>query len=152
MSGAAALHESGVAIVAGLFEVARDEPALLGTRCLGCETRYFPATDYCRNPDCHAKQVERCLLPPRGTLYSFTVQRYQPPPLFRMDDWSPYAIGLVDLGEGLQVMGMLDGSALDDIRIGMPLRLVIVPLFADAERGAVLTYKFAPDGATRGEQ
>lgn len=47
-------------------------------------------------------------LPSAGTLYSFTVQRYQPPPLFRIDDWSPYAIEVVDLEDGLQVMGMID--------------------------------------------
>ena len=38
-----------------------------------------------------------------------------------------------------------------EIRIGMPLRLIIAPLFADAEHGSVLTYKFAPDELSGGE-
>lgn len=137
--------------MAGLFDMSAGEPALLGARCLGCATIYFPSTGYCRNPDCHAKKVEHYRLPTRGSLYSFTVQRYQPPPLFRMEDWSPYAIGLVDLGSGLQVMGMLEGIALDEIRVGMALRLVVAPLFADPQRGAVLTYKFGRDDAARGQ-
>lgn len=141
----------GVPVIDGLFEVTAGEPVLLGARCLGCGTIYFPSTDYCRNPDCRAKQVEGCPLPTRGTLYSYTVQRYQPPPLFLMDDWSPYAIGLVDLGSGLQVMGMLDGIALHEIRIGMALRLIAAPLFADPQRGPVLTYKFGRDDAPGGQ-
>jgi uncharacterized OB-fold protein len=78
-------------------------------------------------------------------LLSYTIQRYQPPPLFRMDDWQPYAIGLIDLGSGVEVMGMLTGLELDAIRIGMPLRMVVEALYVDATRGAVATYKFAPD-------
>lgn len=128
----------------GLFEVDEGGPRLIGSRCRSCATIYFPQALSCRNPACRGKDVERTLLPDRGTLRSYTIQRYRPPPLFRMDDWAPYAIGLVDLGEGVQVMGMLTGIALDDIAIDMPLVLVAEPLFTDAERGPVLTYKFAP--------
>ena len=62
-----------------------------------------------------------------------------------MDDWAPYPIGLIDLGDGVHVMGMLTDIAHEDIRIGMPLTLVIEPLFTDAVRGSVSTYKFAPE-------
>ncbi len=138
-----------VPVVDGLFALVAGEARLTGTRCASCGTHYFPRAISCRNPACRDKQVEPAALPNTGTLYSYTIQHYQPPPLFRMDDWAPYALGVVDLGEGLQVMGMLTGVPLDEIRIGMALRLVIEPLYLDAERGEVLTYKFAPLG---GEQ
>ena len=131
-------------VVAGLFEMVAGEALLAGTRCASCGALYFPQAISCRNPACCEKQVEPSLLPNTGTLYSYTIQHYQPPPLFRMDDWSPYALGVVDLGEGLQVMGMLTGVALDEIAIGMALRVVVEPLYRDAERGEVSTYKFAP--------
>ena len=137
--------DSGVPVADGLFDVVGGEPRLIGSRCRACRTVYFPQTSFCRNPQCHDKQVERFLLPERGILHSFTIQRYRPPSLFRIDDWSPYAIGLIDLGEGLQVMAMLSGIGFDEIRIGMALRLVLEPLYTDTERGPVLTYKFAPD-------
>ncbi|MEG8019612.1 MULTISPECIES: Zn-ribbon domain-containing OB-fold protein [Sphingomonas] len=127
----------------GLFELHGDEPRLIGTRCAACGTVYFPQAPSCRNPDCREKTVERAVLPTRGVLVSYTVQRYQPPALFRIDDWQPYAIGLVDLGDGLEVMGMLSGFALDGIAIGTRVRLVAESLYAEAERGPVLTYKFA---------
>ena len=129
----------------GLFEAGEDGARLIGSRCAGCDTLYFPQATSCRNPGCDDKRVARALLPARGTLHSFTIQRYRPPPLFRMDDWAPYAIGLVDLGEGVQVMGMLSGVSLDAIEIGMMLSLVAEPLYVDPERGTVLTYMFAPD-------
>ncbi|WP_229733356.1 Zn-ribbon domain-containing OB-fold protein [Sphingomonas psychrolutea] len=88
------------------------------------------------------------MLPTHGVLISYTVQRYQPPALFRIDDWKPYAIGLVDIGDGLEVMGMLSGFALDAIAIGSRVRLVVEPLYIDAARGPVLTYKFAPETET----
>ncbi len=84
-------------------------------------------------------------MPPHGTLYSYTVQGYRPPPLFRQDDWAPYAIGVVELDGGLRVMGMLSGCALDAIEIGMPLRLGVTRLYADDEGHDVLTYVFRPD-------
>ena len=134
-------------VAEGLFELGPEGPHLIGTHCASCDAIYFPVALSCRNPNCAEKRIEPAQLPDRGTLLSYTIQRYQPPPLFRMDDWQPYAIGLVDLGAGVEVMGMLTGLALDAIRIGMPLRMVIETLYTDSERGPVATYKFAPDVA-----
>lgn len=130
-----------------LFELTPDGARLVGSRCSACGYSYFPMAPSCRNPACVEKTVARATLPARGALYSYTVQRYRPPALFRMDGWEPYAIGLVDLGGGLRVMGMLTGVALDDIRIGMAVRLVPEALFTDPLRGAIATYKFAPEAA-----
>ena len=134
----------GVAIVEGLFTVTEGHAHLVGSECAGCGTRYFPQAAGCRNPHCGDKRIAPVLLPQAGILLSYTIQRYQPPPLFRMDDWSPYAIGLVDLGQGVQVMGMMTGVDLETIHIGMAVEVVLEPLFADAEGGSVVTYKFAP--------
>lgn len=138
--------EGAAPVVVGLFEEERGEVSLLATRCRSCEAIYFPRCTSCRNPDCDAKAVEDWALPRQGTLYSYTIQRYQPPSLFRMDDWHPYAIGLIDLGEGVRVMGMLDSIELDEIAIGMPMRLASRALYRDSEGREVRTYAFVPDG------
>jgi uncharacterized OB-fold protein len=132
-------------VAEGLFEETADGARLIGSRCNGCGTSYFPQAPGCRNPDCTAPRLERAHLPQQGRLISYTVQRYRPPALFRMDDWAPYAIGLVDLGDGVEVMGMLTGVDPEAIVIGIPMRLVIETLYTDAERGPVTTYKFAPE-------
>lgn len=139
----------GVPVADELFE-AGDEPALVGTRCTGCGTHYFPKSISCRNPGCESKTVERAVLGRRGRLFSYTVQSYRPPALFRMEPWEPYAIGLVELPEGLRVMSMLTGVDLDAIEIGMPLRLVVEPLYRDEAGRDVLTYGYAPTAAEAG--
>ena len=132
------------AVAEGLFEIVDGVAYLVGSRCSGCGTCYFPQALSCRHPACHNKSVQPVRLPRTGTLISFTVQRYRPPSLFRMDDWQPYAIGLIALGDGLEVMGMLDGVQLDSIRIGTEVTLLVAPLFREADGREVLTYKFAP--------
>lgn len=132
-------------VAADLFEVSDDEVALIGSRCGACGSHYFPQALGCRNPDCGHPSVARVLLGRRGRLYSYTVQKYQPPPLFRMAAWEPYAIGLVALDEGLKVIAMLTGMDLEDLRIGTAVRLVAEPLYEDETGRAVLTYKYAPD-------
>lgn len=115
---------------------------LIGSRCAGCGTLYFPQPAGCRNPACDQPLLDRAILPGEGRLVSYTIQRYRPPPLFRVEDWAPYPIGLVDLGDGLEVMGLLSGFNTDDIAIGTPVRTIARALYVDDARGAVATYAF----------
>jgi hypothetical protein len=133
-----------LAVAEDLFRWSSNGAALVGSRCSGCGSHYFPKSLSCRNPDCDSKSVEETLLGRRGRLHSFTVQSYRPPALFRMDPFEPYAIGLVEIPEGLRVMGMLTGCALDEIRIDMPVELTVEALYTDERGREVLTYKFAP--------
>jgi hypothetical protein len=143
------VRRSARAVANGLFTVGSGAPRLIGSRCRSCGATYFPQAFACRNPHGGDREVDEVVLPERGTLRSYTVQRYRPPPLFRMDDWAPYAIGLVDLGEGLQVMAMLTGIPLDALRIDMLLTLVVEPLYRDDDGVDVLTFKFAPTAEDR---
>ena len=139
-----------IPVAQGLFQGEGPAARLIGTRCASCGSHYFPKSLSCRNPACRDKQIGAVLLSPRGTLYSYTVQSYRPPPLFRMEPWAPYALGLVELPEGLRVMGMLSGCALTDIHIGMAVELTVEPLYRNEQGQDVMTYKFKPaaDGST----
>lgn len=134
-------------VTSELFELGAAGVSLIGSQCDGCGAYYFPQALSCRNPRCDDKRVKRVHLAQRGTLVSYTIQRYRPPPLFRKDEWAPYAIGLIDLGEGLEVMGILDVPAFDQISIRMPLRVTTVRLFTDEVRGPVQTYAFSREEA-----
>ena len=137
-------------VAENLFQGKGAAARLIGTRCASCGTHYFPKSLSCRNPQCRDKKIEDVLFGGRGTLYSYTVQEYRPPALFRMDDWAPYAIGLVELPEGLRVLGMLTGCSNNEIRIGMDVELTVEPLYRDEEGREVLTYKFKPAKAGGG--
>ena len=131
-------------VAAGLFEGTGSAARLIGTRCTSCGSHYFPKSLSCRNPQCLEKAIQDVRLSREGTLYSYTVQHYQPPALFRMADWAPYAIGSVELPEGLRVMGMLTGCDPTSLQIGMALELTVETLYRDAQGHAVQTYKFQP--------
>ena len=88
-----------VPAVEGWFRMDGDEPRLLGTRCLGCGSTFFPKeTAFCRNPACAGSEFESVELSRRGTLWSFTDNRYEPPaPYVASKPFEPYAIAAVEL-------------------------------------------------------
>jgi hypothetical protein len=129
----------------GLFEETDDGPRLLGSRCRGCGTPYFPRSEACHSPACEGGSLEDAEFGPHGTLWSWAIQNYPPPAPARYDaPYVPYALGLVDLADGLRVLARLELGDPARLRAGLPLELVIAPLCRDPQRGELLTWKFRP--------
>jgi uncharacterized OB-fold protein len=139
-----------IPVAPGLFAETPRGARLLGSRCGACGTHFFPRVPRCTNPACRSDDARDVELGPAGTLYSYTVQHYAPPPPFRYDaPFAPYAIGLVELREGIRVISMLKLD-LAEVRLGMPLELVIDRMASDEQGRDVVTWKFAPaTGAPR---
>lgn len=135
-----------IPVVDQLFVWSDEGANLIGSRCISCNSYFFPKSLTCRNPNCEEKKVEEVTLSRRGKLYSYTVQEYFPPPPFKMEPLAPFAIGLVELPEGIRVIGMLTGCELGDIKIGADVELVIEKLYQNEQGTDVLTYKFKPVG------
>lgn len=134
-----------VPVAEGLFAETTDGPRLLGSKCVTCATPYFPKTVICRRPDCVESKIEDAQFGPRGTLWSYSIQHYPPPPPAKYDEpYSPYAMGMVDLDEGLRVLARISTSELDTIKPGMAVELVIERLYGDAQGNEVMTWKFRP--------
>jgi uncharacterized OB-fold protein len=132
-----------VPIREGLFEVGEDGPHLIGSRCTQCREVTFPTNTFC--PQCCEQTAERLPLARYGTLYSFTVQRFRPPPPYRgPEPFVPYAVGMIELPEGLRITSLLEGAWLETLRVGAPMELIISPLFEDESGNQVLGYKFKP--------
>lgn len=80
---------------------------------------------------------EPYMLARRGTLWSFTIQRFQPksPPYAGPEAFEPYAVGYVELPGEIIVESRLTGIPFDQLRIGMPVRLTTQILdFASGEQ------------------
>ena len=122
----------------GLFE-AGDEPRLLGSRCRDCGGHHFPRHGNC--PYCASDAVEEVQLSSSGTLWAFTAVT-APPPGYRGE--VPYGFGVVELPEGVRVIGRLTEPRPDVLRIGQAMALVVVPLHTDDDGNEVVTYAFAP--------
>jgi uncharacterized protein len=113
---------------------------LEGNACTRCEALYFPPREICRA--CRCRELEPRALSGEGTLYSYTVV-YQAPAGF--DEQVPYAVGLVDLVDGPRLTAMLSDIDLDELRIGMPVEMVVRKLRDDGEKGTIqYGYKFRP--------
>lgn len=69
-----------------------------------------------------------------GTLWSYTVQRFRPksPPYAGPEVFAPWALGYVELPGEAIVEARIANVALEDIAIGMKLRVTLVPLDPDA--------------------
>ncbi|MEV6586667.1 OB-fold domain-containing protein [Streptomyces acidicola] len=94
---------------------------LQGSRCSGCSVTVHPADDAC--PRCGGP-ADPATLSAAGTLWTWTVQRYAPKsPPYRAPTggFVPFALGYVELPEGVRVAAVLDVDDFDDLRIGMPL-------------------------------
>jgi len=90
--------------------------------------------------------LELAELPTRGTLWSFTIQRFAPKPPYvpAAEAFTPYAVGYVELPGALIVESRLvihDPAAL---QIGMPMQLAVMPVFRDAQGEEIFTYAFEP--------
>ena len=76
----------------------------------------------------------------RGKLYSYTVIMQRPPADYEGD--IPYAIGYVELPEGVRIQTLLTGCAHESLRIDMEVELIIEKLHEDEEGNEVIGYKF----------
>ena len=106
--------------------------------CGDCGTVMFPVRERC--PACGAAEVAETLLPERGTLWTWTVQGFEPKPPYVPDgEFVPYAVGYVEFPGYLRVEGRLTESDPARLRIGMPMRVVAY------DHGRLASYAFAPD-------
>jgi uncharacterized protein len=119
-----------------------DEPALRGAACPACATTTFPAQDSC--PRCGATGMAEVPLPRSGSLWSFTVQSFEPKSPYRgIGEFEPYGVGYVDLGPVI-VESRLTVHNPGALAIGQPFELQLIPAFEDEDGTTVLTFAFAP--------
>jgi len=143
-----------VPVIEGLFSEEAEGPRLLGSRCATCATPYFPKSPVCHNPDCDESRIEDATFGPHGVLFSCAVQNYPPPPPAKYDEpYQPYAVGMVDLAEGLRVLGRIATDDFSKLRGGMPVELIVDRLYRDEGGNDVVTWQFRPaEAAARGNQ
>lgn len=137
------------AIEAGLFTWPAAQPRLIGSRCKACGLVTFPSTSGCSR--CTANDTEQYLLATTGELWTWTVQGFRPksPPYEGPVDFTPYLVGYVALPGEVKVETLIVGVGLDDVKIGMPMELVIVPFHSSVTDDALVTFAFQPVSAAR---
>lgn len=132
-----------VPIEPGLFTES-PSPRLLAGRCGACAGLHFPASDVC--PYCADESVSVAEVGSTGVIYLHTVVNTPPP---GYEGPVPYGFGLVDLPEGLRVVSRLSAADLRTLASGAEVRLVVEPLFRDADGNDVVTWTYVPAAETQ---
>ena len=143
-----ASSKTRVPVIEGWFTTDEDQPRLLGSRCTACGARFFPKTAACRNPECGGGELEEVALSRTGRVWSFTDNRYQPPPPYLAPDpFEPYAIAAVELAdERMVVLGQLaPGADADSLTLGAEMELTLGTLYEDDDH-EYLVWKWRPTG------
>ncbi|MET7450382.1 OB-fold domain-containing protein [Streptomyces sp. NPDC005574] len=111
---------------AGFWEGVRHH-RLLVQRCTGCATPrhpWLPGCNACGCPDWDTVEAGG-----EGTVYSYVVMHHPPFPAFapaadrESGAAGPYAVGLIELPEGVRMISNVIGVPYDKVRIGLPVRL-----------------------------
>ena len=114
------------------------EPRLIGSRCSRCGTVSFPRQASC--PRCTSVDVHEWRLATRGTLWTWTIQCFEPKPPYVSDGaFEPYGVGYVELPGEVRVESRLTEADPARLRIGMPMELTVLPV-----AGGKVTYAFGP--------
>ena len=124
-----------------------DEPQLLASRCVACGEVSFPQQKSC--PACTSHEIEETRLSRRGTLWTWTIQRFPPtaPPYIGPADresYVPFGVGYIELPEGIRVEARLTESDPDKLEIGMNMELVLEKFLEDEQGNDRMTFAFRP--------
>ncbi|MDO9504279.1 MAG: Zn-ribbon domain-containing OB-fold protein [Comamonadaceae bacterium] len=105
------------------------------TRCKACARQTFPPKPVC--PHCWSTEIEWSELGATGILYSWT-RIHAAPAVFAAE--SPYAVGIVDLEDGIRLACRLVERDDLPLTVGQPVEMLVLqygdgPLFAARPRG-----------------
>ncbi len=113
---------------------------LEGTECTECGEKSFPPRCVCAK--CKSDSLQPFRFSGKGTIYSFSTI-YQALDTFDKD--IPYSIALVKLEEGPLITTQLADISPDEIKIKLPVEMVIRKIYEDGEHGPIqYGYKFRP--------
>ena len=141
------LEKKQIPCLEGWLTMPPEESRIIGSKCKSCGHYFFPKTTVCRNPYCQkAKPVEDVPLSKKGTLFTYTIIHYPPPPPYHAPDpFVPFGVACVDMPEGIKVIGQIPRSIdLDMIKIGMEMETVREVLYEDGQGNEVLCWMFKP--------
>lgn len=134
-----------VPFAADVFTWPSEAPQLIGARCPQCAAVTFPMQPSC--PRCGSTQMERHLLPRRGTLWSWTTQEFLPKEPYAggetEETFKPFGVGVIQLGDEVRVEARLTEADPKKLKFGGEVELTLFPFRTEGET-TVLSFAFKP--------
>ncbi len=114
---------------------------LEAAKCKKCGAVSFPPRLVC--PVCKAREFETIILADKGKIITYTIIRV-PPQAFV--DQAPYAVGIVELDDGVRLTGQVVDCNFEDLKIGGRVKIEFRKISQDGESGVIYYgYKFVPE-------
>jgi len=138
-------HPNSVPLHEGLFTWPSDNPRLIASKCVACGRVSFPRRDYCNNPRCPRGEIQEIRLSNRARLFSYTIMMYPgQPPFEKIHAKVPYGIGVLELPEGVCILGLLSTIEKSELRLGLEMEMFIDRLCTNDDGRDVVTYRYRP--------
>lgn len=113
---------------------------LEASKCKECGKIFFPPRLICSN--CKSRDFENIKLSREGKLLTYTIIRVAPS---QFVDQVPYAVGIVELKEGVNLLMQITDCDLDKLEIGMNVRIEFRKIQEDGDAGIICYgYKGVP--------
>jgi uncharacterized OB-fold protein len=113
---------------------------LEANKCKRCGKINFPPRLICNA--CGNREFEKTKLADKGKVLTYTIIRVPP---HQFVDQAPYAVGIVELEDGVKITGQIVDCDFDDIQIGLDVKIEFRKLYQMGESGILCYgYKFVP--------
>jgi uncharacterized OB-fold protein len=110
-------------------------------KCKSCGFVAFPPRLIC--PHCKNREFEKVKLAETGKVLTFTIIRVPPQ---QFVDQAPYAVGIVELDDGVKLTGQIVDYNFEEIKIGKRVKVEFRKIFDEGEAGIICYgYKFVPE-------
>jgi uncharacterized OB-fold protein len=91
---------------------------LMAGKCLKCGKTHLPPRPLCDN--CYSTEFQWLEVSGKGKLLTYTVIHVAPQ---QFQNLTPYAIGIIELENGLKIPGMIQDLTQEQLKIGMQLNV-----------------------------
>jgi len=91
---------------------------LMAGKCLKCGKIHLPPRPLCDN--CFSQEFEWVEAPEKGKLLTYTIIHIAPT---QFQALAPYAVGIIELDNGLRIPGMIQGAPQDQLKVGMAVTI-----------------------------
>ncbi len=109
--------------------------------CAKCDLTFFPPRLIC--PECQNQELEATKLTETGKVMTYTII-HVPPSQFK--DQAPYAVGIVELDDGVKLTGQIVDCPFEEIKVGQRVKLEFRKMFSVGHSGILCYgYKFVPE-------
>lgn len=109
-------------------------------KCTSCGKIYFPPRVVCA--ECGNRSFETVRLSDKGKVLTYTVIRVAPS---EFTDEAPYAVGVIELDDGVRFTAQIVDCDFGNLAIGMPVKVEFRRIQDEGEAGVICYgYKFVP--------